>query len=208
MIDLPRRGAVRTRSAVLLAWAVFLLAPIATQAQERRVPDTYEATTASMTPAGLTLRIQVLEWSDEAARAAVIGALTGESDVRKALSELPSAGVVWQSGSAVGHSLRYAHRTVAENGEERITLVTDRPLDSYRSKPWSLADGAQAHEMDYSAIELRVGSDGVGTGTLSLATGVEIDAESATVSLNTDDSTPQLLSDVKLMPKPYWARSD
>ena len=55
-----------------LAAALALLGAGAATADVRRVEETYPATTTGMTPASVALRIQVLAWSDEAARAEVI----------------------------------------------------------------------------------------------------------------------------------------
>ena len=78
-----------TRAASLLALAL----PVAVSAQKFPTKDTYEATTTNMSPAGLTLRIDVLDWSDESARKAVIQLLDGDStDVPKALQDLPTVG--------------------------------------------------------------------------------------------------------------------
>jgi hypothetical protein len=195
----PTRFPALPTAAVLAA----LLASSQAMAQDRPVPDSYEATTSNMTPAGVTLKIEVLHWSDESARDAVIAALNAESDVSAALTELPSAGVVWRSGSAVGHGLKYAHRETADNGEQRITVITNTRLDSYNLKPWTLASGEPTHERPYSVIELRVPANGAGSGSLSFAADIDIDSESHSVQIVSD--APTLLTDVKMLPKPYWA---
>ena len=53
-------------------------------------PERFSATTASMTPRDVSLRIDLREWSDEAARAEVVAALSGDSDAPKALASLPT----------------------------------------------------------------------------------------------------------------------
>lgn len=171
-------------------------------AQERQVPDTYTAVTTNMTPADVTLKADVLEWSDESARTAVIDALAAE-DPSAALTELPTVGVVWREGSAVGHALKYAHRTMTSDGAERVVLVTDKPVGATSFNQWSAGDAA-AEELGYSVIELIPGGDGGGTGTMSLAAEVVIDAETNTLSLARAEGDPALLSEVKLEPKPYW----
>ena len=57
-------------------------------------------------------------------------------------------------------------------------------------------------------IEFHRPDEGAGEGTLSLAANVEIDAEAATVMLATDPAAGMLLTEVRLEPKPYWARQD
>lgn len=172
-------------------------------AQERPVPDTYTAVTTNMTPAGVRLKADVLNWSDDAARAAVLEALAAE-DPSEALSELPTAGVVWRSGSAVGNSIKYAHRSDLPDGSQRIVLVTDRRIGATSFNPWTAGETDEADMLGYSVIELHRGPGESGQGTMSLAAEVMIDASNNTITLSGGDSAP-LLSEVALEPKPYWA---
>jgi len=192
-----------TSGAVL---AALLLGGYAT-AQEPPVPDTYKAVTTNMTPSGVELKADILRWSDEAERRAVIEALAAE-DASAALARLPSVGVVWRSGSAVGNSIKYAHRSERADGGERVVLVTDKRLGATSFNPWTAGDSTSASPPDYSVIEFHRPDEGAGEGTLSLAANVEIDAEAATVMLATDPAAGMLLTEVRLEPKPYWARQD
>jgi hypothetical protein len=174
--------------------------------QQKPVPDTYEATLTGVSATGITLKMEILNWSDAAGREAVVGALGEDAkEVSKALDKLPSVGAVWQSGSAVGHSIKYAERTAEADGSQRITLVTTKPLDSYSFKPWALTSGTPPPRLPYGVIELKLDGKGTGTGTLSLAAEVAVDSAANTVRLKTGAATPTLLMGVKLMPKPYWA---
>jgi hypothetical protein len=55
-------------------------------------------------------------------------------------------------------------------------------------------------EIGYSVIELYLGENGQGTGTLSLAAAVQIDSANALVSLAPD--APRVLANAKVDPKP------
>jgi hypothetical protein len=156
-------------------------------------------------PRDLTLRIAVRQWSDDAARAAVLAALEGADDAAKALAALPTLGYVWSSGSPVGYSVKYAERT-AEGSGQRVTLVTDKRLGFYDGKPWA-ADGGGAEQRGYSVIELDLDAEGKGTGTLSLAADVKLDADAARVMLMHDAAVAPVLKNVALEPKPYWAKN-
>jgi hypothetical protein len=149
--------------------------------------------------------MEILKWSDAAGREAVVGALGAENELAKALDKLPSVGAVWQSGSAVGHSIKYAHRTTDADGTQHIVLVTSKPLDAFSFKPWTLTSGTAATKLPYAVIELKLDAKGNGTGTSSLAAEVAIDTAANTVTLKTTSGTPTLLTGVKLLPKPYWA---
>jgi hypothetical protein len=183
------------RLAALGAVALLVAGPVI--ADVRRVQDSYTATTTGMAPAGVALRIQVLEWSDDAARAEVIAALEDKA----ALAKLPTVGYVWPGGSPVGYTVKYAHRSQAANGRDRITLVTDKAVGSYDFKKWSVAGGPEAASTaGYSVVELYVDAAGSGDGNLSLAADVVVDTAASTVSLG--NSANRVLTDVTRQPSP------
>jgi len=175
----------------------------ATAAESWTPPDTFTATTTGMDPADVRLKIDVKEWPDADARAAVVTAIAGND--APALSDLPTIGYVWVSGSGVGYALKYAEKSSTPEGE-RVTFVTDRPVGSYDFKPWTAGAAATGKVLTYSVIELDLDASGNGTGTLSLAADVAVDTDSHTLSL--DPGAPRLLAEAKAEPKPYWARHD
>ena len=181
--------------------SVLMAASVAQAQSGPPMPDRFTAMTASMTPLNVALRIDVREWSDEDARAAVVAALASEAEAQAALKELPTVGYVWQSGSPVGYSLKYAHRAPAERGE-RVTFVTDKRLGAYERTPWETDQAGAQAEHAYSVIELYLDDRGSGDGTLSLAAAVELDEERALVSLAADGA-PRVLANAKLEPQPY-----
>lgn len=190
-----------------LAVTLSVTAPAAS-AQNRVAPDTYKAVTTNMTPSGVTLEADILEWSDEGGRSATIEALQAE-DPSAALTELPTVGVVWREGSAVGTAIKYAYRAMEPDGAERIVLVTDKPLGATSFGSWtadSTVDGVAVESPGYSVLELNRPRTGEGTGTISLAAEVVIDANAGFVSLRRGPDAPVLLTGVTLEPKPYWAR--
>ena len=63
------------------------------------------------------------------------------------------------------------------------TFVTDKSVGSYDYKKWSVAGATAKPEAGYSVIELYLDAAGNGTGTLSLAADVVVDAATNTVSL-------------------------
>jgi hypothetical protein len=175
----------------------------AATAQPRQSTDRFTATTTAMTPKDVTLRMNLLRWSDDAGRADVVAAL-GEADPSAALTKLPTLGHIWLSSSPVGFSVKYAHRAALPGGGERVTFVTEKRLDYYEFKKWSPAPPVAAKDTGYGVVELYLDANGQGTGTFSLAADVNVDTASAQVSLA--DGAPQLLMNAKLEPKPYWER--
>jgi hypothetical protein len=148
----------------------------------RLVADTFTATTANMTPAGVNLRMQVIQWQEAAARTEVVATLAAGADASAPLAKLPTVGYVWPNGSPVGYSVKYANRTPEPAGNERVTLVTDKRLGSYDFKGWSAAT-AGGNDKPYSVIELELNSSGTGTGTFSLGAEVLLDEAAGTVAL-------------------------
>lgn len=185
-----------TWPAGLLALAALLFGTVSGSAvaQPKKPIDTFTATTTGMTPAGLGLRIQIIGWSDDAARADVLATL----DDSAALARLPTVGYVWPTGSPVGYTVKYAHRTPAPGGGERITLVTDKTLGSYDFKKWSAMGPTARADGKYSVVELYVDSSGQGTGTLSLGAEVVVDEAAGSVSL--EPGGANLLADVQRQP--------
>lgn len=186
----------------VLAGGMTLAAGLA--AQERPVPDTYTAVTTNMSPADVELKADILDWSTADQRSAAIEALAAEDPVA-ALRDLPTLGIVWRSGSVVGHSVKYAHRAELEDGGEQIVLLTDRRIGSTSFTPWRANDAPDAEPMEYSVIELRTGS--AAAGTLSLGADIVVDADDALITLDAA-GRESLLTEVTKQPKPYWASDD
>lgn len=195
----------RALALTVLAASAALAALPAAAAEQRPVPDTYTMLTTHMTPADVELKADILKWSTDEERAAVVAALTEAEDPVEALRALPTVGVVWREGSAVGHSVKYAYRQTLDDGSEKVTLVTDRRIGSTSFEPWSAETPVQETPLDYSVIEMTTGPSG--TGTMSLAAKIVVDADTGMVSLDHASGTPVLTS-VRLQPKPYWATNN
>jgi hypothetical protein len=192
-----RRFALGLTAACALAAVAAFMASKAYAAGPRLVVDTFTATTANMTPAGLNLRIQVIEWQAPEARIEAVATLAAGAEAATPLAKLPTVGYVWPVGKPVGYSIKYAHREPQPNGHERITLVTDKRLGSYDFKGWSVASTARGSDEPYSVIELDVDGSGAGSGHLSFIGEVVLDEEAGTVTLNEGTGVPSLLANVK-----------
>jgi hypothetical protein len=187
------------RRAAVVALGALASAFIASagEAAPRQPVDTFTATTAHMKPAGLQLRMQIIEWQEPEARAEVVATLAAGADAATPLGKLPTVGYAWPSGNPVGYSLKYAHREPTDDGRERITLITDKRLGSYDFKGWSVASPAVNNDAPYTVIELYVADGGTGTGTMSLAGDVVLDEAAGTVALKPGAGAPSLLENVK-----------
>lgn len=169
----------------------------------------YTATTVNMDPAGQELSIDLLRWSSDEERQAVVDAIEmppgDDSDVEEhaGLHELPTVGYVWPQDSGLGYSIKYAHRVETSGGGEQITLVTSRRVGSYDRAPWMPTAASDAPGHPFSVIELSIDGDGEGDGTLSAGAEITVDAERATVALVPVDGRPGLLESAKRLPQPY-----
>jgi hypothetical protein len=195
-------SAKRSVTGFVLGALASTLAASVIDAAPRLPLDTFTATTAHMTPAGVQLRLQIIEWQEPEARAEVVATLAAGADAATPLGKLPTVGYAWPNGSPVGYSLKYAHREPAGDGRERITLVTDKRLGSYDFKGWSVASPAVNNDAPYSVIELYVSDAGTGTGTLSLAGEVVLDEAAGTLALQSGSGAPSLLENVKRVTAP------
>jgi len=200
-LGLPRPLRHRLLAGGLLAVASAV--PVAHATGPRQVADTFTATTANMTPSGVTLRMQIIEWPEAPARTEAVATLVAGHDAATPLAKLPTVGYVWPNGSPVGYSVKYAYRMPEAGGGERITLVTDKRLGSYDFKGWSAASADGHGNQAYSVIELDLSAAGTGTGSLSLAADVVFDEGAGTVALADRGGAPPLLTNVEHeKPKP------
>jgi hypothetical protein len=191
-----RSTGIRWLVASALAVSLISVAQAERPAGPRTVAAAYRAVTANMSPAGVNLRIQILEWQEAAARAEVVATLAAGADAATPLAKLPTVGYLWPNSSPVGYSLKYAHRVSLPDGGERVTLVADRRIGSYDYKGWSVP-GSAAKDLPYTVVELDLTGSGTGTGNLSLAAEVMLDETAGTVSLAAGSAAASVLHDVK-----------
>ena len=81
------------------------------------------------------------------------------------------------------------------DGGERIILGTDRRLGGY-TPSWKLIAASTPTDYDFTVIEIRLDSKGLGEGKTSLTTKVVVD-NNKTIALDNYAATPLLLQGVK-----------
>ena len=195
-----------------LLLAVAIAAPAAAQSDEL---ETFRGTTTgAVSSEGVELRINVLRWTAEEDRGAVLSLITpapgqtaGEGEnLESALQELQTAGFIWTGGS-LGYALKYAHRTEDEDGGERIVLVTDRPLGRWdRNGPWTGSDGSGPAADAFTVVELHLDAEDQGEGKMSVDAPIEFNSPAGTVGLADYASAAVHLENVYREPPPYSAR--
>jgi len=111
-----------------------------------------------------------------------------------AIGKAPTVGYLW-TNEVVGYSIKYAYRTQLRDGGERIILVTDRRLGAGRSG-WKPVATATPTDYEFTLIEVRIDSKGLGEGKASLTSKVILDNEAKTLALDNYATTPAILQNV------------
>lgn len=122
-------------------------------------------------------------------------ALVPEVELARSLQEATTVGYLWSSELA-GYALRYAGRVTANDGSQRIVLITQRRLGSMNQK-WNLASGT-SNNNEFSVVELRLNAKGEGGGKASLTGKLTADAAAKIVALENYESLPVVFRDVRL----------
>ena len=107
-----------------------------------------------------------------------------------AIKAAPTLGYIW-TGGVTGYSIKYAWRSSATDGKERIVLVTDRRLNSH-APDWAAAS-TSAGDADFTLIEMRLDDHGAGEGKTSLTASVAIDTAANTLALDGYAAAPASL---------------
>ena len=112
-----------------------------------------------------------------------------------AIGRAPTLGYIW-TNDVTGYSIKYAYHASLPDGGERIILAADRRLGAYTTK-WRPVAAAAVTDYDFTLIEIRLDSKGLGEGKTSLTTKVIVDNEAKTVALDNYAATPAILQNVK-----------
>lgn len=175
MSQRTRQQAARARIVVLIAAFSIALASIlpAALAQSNAPPENFSAIAMSnsdvLTGAGRVL-IRVTRWTGEAERQRIVGQLLekGSDGLLRELQNARPVGNI-RTPDSLGYDLRYAHQQKGEDGGRDIVIATDRPMSFWES--WN-----RPRTVDYpfTFIQMHIGPDGKGTGTMSVATRVRV----------------------------------
>ena len=106
-----------------------------------------------------------------------------------ALDAAPTIGILWTNENS-GYPIRYAYRAALPDGSERIILATNRRIASLSVTP----EGARGP--DFTIIEMKLNSKGMGEAKASLNTKIVVDVEDKTVALGNYSGAPVVLKNV------------
>ncbi len=177
--------------------AALVLTTIMSGAQTHGTPERFTAVAVNFdSPGGGatgTVEFVVNRWSTDAERDKLMTALMekGPEKLLDVLQSNPRVGYI-RTPNSVGYDLRYARRVPGEDGGERISLVTDRPIAF-----WEASARPRSVDYPFTVIELRMGPDGKGEGKLSIATKITADSDHKTIFLENYAIQPVLLQNVR-----------
>ena len=109
-----------------------------------------------------------------------------EDPITTAVSGAATVGYIWTDSSVSGYAIKYAERQSMPDGGERIVLVTTR-------RPATRMPA----EDEFTLIEVRLDSNGLGEGKASLLVEATIDGDAGRLAVDNYPSTPVLLDNVR-----------
>ena len=137
-----------------------------------------------------TVLIDVTRWStpEETRELADTLRTQGPQALLSRFQNAQPAGTI-RTPDSLAYDLRFADRTPTPEGGSRIVLATDRPIGF-----WEARSGSRTVDYPFTVVQMEVGPDGKGTGTLSVATRIE--APTDDIELENFASAPILLTEI------------
>jgi hypothetical protein len=138
-----------------------------------------------------TVLINVDRWTNEIERTMLVATLLDKGP-RQLLDKLMDQRPVgtMRTPDSLGYDLRYAHQTPLPEGGRRIVIATDRPIGF-----WEQVNNRRTLDYPFTVIQMQIGRDGAGTGTLSYAT--KILAHDNIIELENFATSPVMLTRIE-----------
>jgi hypothetical protein len=147
--------------------------------------------------------IRVTRWSTAAEREKLLTVAVekGPDALLRELQKMPRHGRMSIPGwtgpdphnARLGWDLRYAWNTPADDGGERLVIVTDRYIGA-----WEARNQPRTIDYPFTLIEIRLDKSGKGVGKMSVATKIEFDKKNQQMVLENYSSEPVRLNEVKI----------
>jgi hypothetical protein len=138
-----------------------------------------------------TVDIRISRWSTEAERMMLVSTLLqkGPDALLRELQKQRSVGTI-KTPDSLAYDLRYSQQTPGEDGGRRIVLGTDRPIGF-----WEASHQPRTIQYPFTVIQMQIGRDGKGSGTLSYAT--KVIAHDNTIELENYATSPIMLTRIE-----------
>jgi hypothetical protein len=137
------------------------------------------------------VQIDINRWSTSGERETLLTTLKkqGADKLLDALQDTRPVGII-RTPDSLGYDLHYAHQTPLPEGGRRIVIATDRPIGF-----WEASRRPRTIDYPFTVIQMEIGKDGKGKGTMSYAT--KIIPAGDTIVLENFDTQPVMLTEVK-----------
>jgi hypothetical protein len=137
------------------------------------------------------VQMQITRWSSDAERERLVNTLIkeGADELLVELRRNQPVGMI-KTPDSLGYPLRYAYQTRNEEGGRQIVIATDRPISF-----WEAWNRPRVSDYPFTVIQMEIGPDGRGKGTMSYAT--RIRAYGRTIELENFTTAPVMLTEVE-----------
>ena len=188
-----------TSRLLLMVAALVALVCSVTAAQTLGQPERFTANAVSLSPqygtGQQTVEITVDRWSLASDRERLVTALQqkGPDELLKQLQKTKPVGRV-RTPDSLGYDLRYAQQMPLPDGGRSIVIATDRPIGF-----WEATNRPRTFDYPFTVIQMNIGRDGTGSGTMSYAT--KIIAKDNMIELEDFATKPIMLNNIRAEPK-------
>jgi hypothetical protein len=161
-----------------------------TSGEKERFTAIAVVSTARAAGSGI-VQIDVNRWSTATERSTLLNVLKkeGAEKLLDALQDTRPVGTI-KTPDSLGYDLHYASQTPLPDGGRRIVIATDRPIGF-----WEAANRPRTIDYPFTVIQMEIGKDGTGKGTMSYAT--KIIPAGDTIVLENFGIQPVMLTEVK-----------
>ena len=184
----------RTHTRAAMAVAAAMLVSVLALAQTHGVPEEFTAVAVANDEFGAgagRVIMRITRWSTDAERDRLVSTLQtrGSDALLDELQDARPVGTI-RTPDSLAYDLRYAQQTKAEDGGRQIVIATDRPISF-----WEAANNARTLDYPFTVIQMHIGPNGEGTGTMSYAT--RIRAYGKVIELENFSTAPIMLTEIE-----------
>jgi len=184
----------RSRVFIIVAALVALVWSLG-GAQTIGQPERFTANAVSLSPqygtGQQTVEITVDRWSPASDSERLVTTLQqkGPNELLKVLQKMKSVGRI-RTPDSIGYDLRYAQQGPLPEGGRSIVIATDRPIGF-----WEATNRPRTFDYPFTVIQMNIGRDGMGSGTLSYATKIAV--KNNVIELEDFATKPIMLNNIR-----------